>query len=770
VLTTIPIPTDADSAWSGPAAGPGRYATSPNIFSTDVLLWFPWIPTLPQISSLTLPELQQVCSDRDLIPVDAIVSASKTVLQEELWKWTVQQQERLKRQRRARNQLGQLQSVSDPTVIPTAVEPSNRASKSNKMEPGQTSTTERAAAAAAFPNSLAEWSRTVDLEPLLQRREAIRQQKDGTPRSRQSNGPKVLPADTRSDRLSILYGRAKAADVQGNVTLAKELLIKLLDENPDDGRIYRRLARLEKDQGNVAAATKVLQEGLRKHPRNAFLWHGLGQVASSDRERKRCYRRAIQLEPTFAFPYHALGTLEHTQGRVANAMKILKKGVYHCPTNHRLHHALGDLYRDAKVLDMAELCYRKALRYGPAVSRGFCYNALAYVAYEQGDIDKCRAWLRKSVGLNNGRNANGWLSLAQLEESEANTEGARSVCMAGVSLYEKGLLARYSGLNLNSFDAARLACSSDSQTVKSSLVDRVPTYRSGDRFHNVYRNWARLEERYGTRESTEEVYRRARLAFPGDWRIVADLAQYYVKLHLYESARETFAQACAKAGTRHAAPHRLYAAFEMSLGNHKAARKILYRGASTLTQADDGAIGCRHGLAELYYVWAVCEWHLDELIRVEVLLEHALRLTRFGEEGGLRSMILYTLAQLHHDRGDDFLAQHCIGLCLVENLMPGGNSAIWELWSKVASSLGNAQLATECQANVATTRAHEASNGAAGLSRLLSLQSLTASASGLSRMKGVEMERHMRRDPWHHKIFGTEEQQQSFYLGVTLPV
>jgi tetratricopeptide (TPR) repeat protein len=567
-----------------------------------------------------------------------------------------------------------------------------------------------------------------------------------------------------------LYEKAKVADIQGNVTLSKELLIKLLDENPDDARVYRRLARLEKDQGNVAAATAVLQQGLRRHPRNAFLWHGLGQVVSSDRERKRCYHRAIQLDPTFAFPYHALGTLEHTRGQVANAMKTLKKGVYHCPTNHRLHHALGDLYRDAKMLDMAERCYRKALRHGPTVSHGFCYNALAFVAYEQGNIDKCRSWLLKSVALNNGRNANGWLSLAQLEESEGNTEGARSVCIAGVSLYEKGLLERYSASNLYSYDAAKRACSSDPQTIKSSLLEKVPTYRSGDRFHNVYRNWARLEERYGTRESAEEVYRRAMLAFPGDWRIFVDLAQYYVKLHLYESARETFVQACVRAQNRHAAPHRLYAALEMSLGNYKVARKILYRGAAALTQADDGAIGSRYGLAELYYVWAVCEWHLDEINRAEVLLEHALRLTRFGEEGGIRSMILYALARLHHFRDEDLLAQHCIGICLVENLMPGGNWEIWELWSKVASSLGNDQLAQECQAQAASTRAREESNGAVGLSRLLSLQSPTASASGLSRMKGVEMERHMRRDPWYRKIFGTDEQQQHVGLGVTLPL
>ena len=43
-----------------------------------------------------------------------------------------------------------------------------------------------------------------------------------------------------------------------------------------------------------------------------------------------------------------------------------------------------DLYRDAKLLDMARKSYNKALEHGPDISHGFAYTALAYIAYEQG--------------------------------------------------------------------------------------------------------------------------------------------------------------------------------------------------------------------------------------------------------------------------------------------------------------------------------------------------------------------------------------------------
>jgi hypothetical protein len=53
-----------------------------------------------------------------------------------------------------------------------------------------------------------------------------------------------------------------------------------------------------------------------------------------------------------------------------------------------------------------------------------------------------------------------------------------------------------------------------SESAASKFLKSVPQYRSGDRFFNVYRSWARaLEERYGDCESVEDVYRRASLAF-----------------------------------------------------------------------------------------------------------------------------------------------------------------------------------------------------------------------------------------------------------------
>ena len=207
----------------------------------------------------------------------------------------------------------------------------------------------------------------------------------------------------------------------------------------------------------------------------------------------------------------------------------------------------------------------------------------------------------------------------------------------------------------------------------------------------------------------------------------------------------------------------------MSFGNHEEARKILFRGAQAMSVSSDGGLQNRGGMAELFHTWAVCEWHLGNLSRAEVLFDHALRLTNSGEDGSkLRSFILYSIARLEYFRGEYELAQHCIALCLKENLMPGGNSKIWELWADVASALGNEGLVRQCEEQATVLKKAERDNGVEGLSRMVELSK--ADVAGLSKMVGAAAQPLMRRDPWHVKLFGSKNSVSSgFFDGVELP-
>ena len=372
-------------------------------------------------------------------------------------------------------------------------------------------------------------------------------------------------------------------------------------------------------------------------------------------------------------------------------------------------------------------------------------------------MDQCRRWLYKAVRQHKGRHANGWVALAQLEESEGNIDAARSACIAGIAQYERGLLELgYNNTvtnNKNSRQGGKPRTEDtsfllDPKTLKNQFLKySIPTYRSGDRFFNVYRNWLRLEERYGTIETVEEVYDRASVAFPREWKLALDLAQHFVKLDIHDRARSQFAKACNRVGSRHAEPYRLFAEFEMSHGNFEQAQKILYLGATVVDSV-------REGVPELLFTWAVCEWHLGNLSYSDKLFDHALELLSGSTDQAagevhskkLRSLILYARARFEYFRDEHRRAQHFIGLCLKENLMPGGNARVWDLWAAVAHEMGDGALAQQCQehATKARRKEEEGENGASGLSSIM------------MGMKGADMQHLMRRDPWHVKIFGSE--------------
>jgi len=343
----------------------------------------------------------------------------------------------------------------------------------------------------------------------------------------------------------------------------------------------------------------------------------------------------------------------------------------------------------------------------------------------------------------------------------------------------------------------------------------------------VYRNWARLEERYGSHTSgtatwggssrddaVDEVYSRATSAFPQDYQLPLKWAQYHASKGRLAKARSLFELSCVKSFKRHADPYRIYAEFEMSLGHYEDAKVILYRGAQAMSVSSDGGLGGnRRGMAQLYHTWAVCEWHLDNLSRAEVLLDHALRLVPTGivsssnskeassssSNNKIRSFILFTIAQLEYYRNEYEVAQHCIALCLKENVMPGGNSKIWLLWADIAEAMKNTKLQDQCLKQADMLKQDEDNGGVESLSRLLldlkrrpSLSSSSSSSSsttsstttssshshvsstGTTTTSGStataavgssgteDMQHLMRRDPWAHHIFGSTNLMEGF--------
>jgi len=546
-----------------------------------------------------------------------------------------------------------------------------------------------------------------------------------------------------------LYSRAKHADQNGDVDGAKIMLKKLLKVTPKDTRVIRRLSRLEIQEKNYDKGRQILQAGLRRVPNDAHLLQGLGQLERTcgNVRGARCYfKEAIKLCPKLPNPYHALGTLEHSQGNIREATTLLRMGLKQCPSNHRLHHALGDLYREAKMSDMAEKAYLKGLKCldiessstGKVLnwSKSFFNTGMSYLSYDRDNKQSCRTWLRKSINITqNKMHSQGWLGLAQLEESEENIESARKVYGEAIEIYEK-----HRGIR-------KFRTSSRSMLGQSR--HRTKPVKLGDKWLNVYKSFARFESSHGDYNSANNVYSRVATSFSSDWDILLHWAQLQVKYEKYGRARNLFEVSCDRSGNSDAEPYRLYAEFEMSLGNYSRARSILFLGAQSISEFSDGSTG-NENLSRLFHTWAVCEWHLGNLDRSEVLFDHSLRLTDAGNSGSeTRSLIFFSIARfLFQARKDYSLAQHCVSLSLVEN--PTSRKS-WLLWAQIAREMGNQKLAMDCEDEARKLKWDNSHN-----------------SNVVGTVNNQTMNQMLRRAPWEHKIYSICN-PESWYEKLSFP-
>ena len=160
------------------------------------------------------------------------------------------------------------------------------------------------------------------------------------------------------------------------------------------------------------------------------------------------------------------------------------------------------------------------------------------------------------------------------------------------------------------------------------------------------------------------------------------------------------------------------------------------------------------GLARLFHTWGVCEYHLGTYSRAEQLLDNALRVTGPEEESSaMRSLILYSMARLEYSRQEYLLAQHCIGLSMKENLLPGGNYLIWKLWSQIANKMENEQLAKRCKEQALLRREEERGGSVSDLSRLLGERRDAEYYGGrLPERTGSAMTSLFRKTPWYSQV------------------
>ena len=211
-------------------------------------------------------------------------------------------------------------------------------------------------------------------------------------------------------------------------------------------------------------------------------------------------------------------------------------------------------------------------------------------------------------------------------------------------------------------------------------------------------------------------------------------------------------------------PYTLYAEFEMKRQNFHEAQSILFRGAQSVSESSISSVV---GLACLFHTWGVCEYHLGNMDRSDQLFNDAIRVTGSADtDSNIRSLILYSMAKLEYERGEYLLAQHCVGLCMKENLLPGGNSRIWLLWADIARKMENDKLMNRCREQAFLRIKEEEGGATSDLSRILEERASTSDASP-GRM-GSAMKDMFRQTPWYSKVCPAGRMDKIWHDGARL--
>jgi len=514
--------------------------------------------------------------------------------------------------------------------------------------------------------------------------------------------------------LKRMYSTAKYAEQAGDIVRARKILEELEQATPFDGRVTRRLSRMALDiDGDVSAARKILQKGLNLNPENAHLWHGLGHL-DFKLGNKECARRSFTVglkvmnSTNCHIPnlYHSWALLEEGDGHTRRALRLLKHGLKHSPKNHRLYHALGNVYRRSGLYNEADEAFQNGMKCGPPYAQSFFLSALANAAYDSGNIDKARKLLRQSVTLNRGMHSQGWLALAQLEEAEGTLSKARATYRQAVDKYEDNRNIRKSFRRKNLQEKKMELHSASSRAFLDGSISnkddmQIIPRQSGDKWFAVYDSWADMEMAIPKNFAlTNNVFSRAVSTFPENWRIDLKWAQMMVAYKKELKADIMFRQSCEKAGHLHADPYRVYAEFAIRTHRIHRARRIFLRGAQHVVDSSDDP---DRGLSSLFHSWALCEWkQFKNFDRSRKLFENSLRLTENIEHGALkRALFLTSFAHFEFSRGNYRVAQHCVCLAIHDH-GSGGSADCWKLWSNIATKLDDKALAAQCteQANL----------------------------------------------------------------------
>ena len=396
-------------------------------------------------------------------------------------------------------------------------------------------------------------------------------------------------------------------------------------------KTYLAWARMEQRLGQLDRTRELLEEGLRKDPRNPFLMQAFGvlegEVGNTEAARS-LFIEALEVKPRDAVTYQSWGMLEAREGNEDTAEFVFKEAHKRVPKKDRagILHAWGELEVGRDNVERARVLFLKSVQADALEGHTYCswgqleeeqgnidkarelflrgvraaphsahlLHAWAHMEAVQGDAESARALLKECLKVSPG-NVKALDVWGKLEKAEGNEEAADAI----YKRMEKAKAKREGAATAGDFeDVAEQYESEPTTTLEVAVAEgkkrNIATARAtfeealeeaDDGGLEVLAAWSRMETRFRNYDRARTLLHQALDVAPDDAKLLRLLGHTEHGARHVEEARRLY-QAATIAEPAAAATYAAWGRLERKQGRLDRAREVIGRGLGAAPQAD----------------------------------------------------------------------------------------------------------------------------------------------------------------------------------------
>ncbi len=176
---------------------------------------------------------------------------------------------------------------------------------------------------------------------------------------------------------------------------------RALDIDPGHPGALYYLANITYADGRAQLAKELILELLQGEPNDAEAWHLLGMIAASEEHLALAvdhFTKAVTIQPAFAPTYFSRGNALRKLGDIDNALENFQRAAALNPAFVEAHRAIGDIFIERKQFDEALQSYRQAI----SLKSDFklAYEGIGGILLSQGRWDDAIALYHKAITEN----------------------------------------------------------------------------------------------------------------------------------------------------------------------------------------------------------------------------------------------------------------------------------------------------------------------------------------------------------------------------------